>query len=174
MYSIAETNMLLRVQIKLPRGLKLVTEQFRGEWKLARSESAMRLQDRIHSLGWNFIKFDDGSMGSGVGNTPQEAIARALRMALCRICEPVNALEVENIELSQYPWFFLARVGVRPYCIQQGAHLPELDEAEPLAMPRGRGRPLRKSIAMYPHFTGSKASLRQALVITSSSLARHQ
>jgi hypothetical protein len=171
---IAETNVFLRAQIKLPKGLKLVTQQFRGEWKFARSESAMRLQDRIHALGWNFIKIDDGSLGNGVGNTPQEAIARALRMALCRICEPVNALEVEDIELTQYPWFFLARVGVRPYCIQQGAHLPARDEAESFAMPRGRGRPTRKSMAKYPHFASSMASLRQALVITSSSLARHQ
>lgn len=174
MYSIAETNIFLRAQIKLPRGLKPVTEHFRGEWEFARSESAKRLQNRVRTLGWNFIKIEDGSLGNGVGNTPQEAISRALKMALCSICEPVNALEVEHIGLTQYPWFFLARVGVRPYCIQREVHLPAPDETVRPVMPLLRGRHSRKSNATYRHFASAMLSLRESLVIPSSSLTRHQ
>ncbi len=68
-----------------------------------------------------------------MGDTSQEAINGALKLALRHVSERFNAAEVERIELTQYPWFFLARVRVYPYRIQQHAVLAEVEEAEPMA-----------------------------------------
>ena len=46
-----------------------------------------------------------------------------------------NAAEVEHIELKRYPWFFIAKVRVHPYQIQQSAVLLIGDKAVSLPMP---------------------------------------
>ena len=72
---------------------------------------------------------------SGVGQTSQEAIAGALKLALRRVSERFNAAEVESIELKKYPWFVLAKVKVYPYQIQQGAVLSVFNDATTLPAP---------------------------------------
>ena len=133
MRRIAALNVLLRERIELPAGFKLATEEFREGWNFVRSSNAKRLKKKIHTQGWNFIKIADGSLRSGVGDTSQEAIASALKLALRKVNEKFNAAEVEHIELTVYPWFFLARVRVSPYRVQREAMLPELDQAGVLA-----------------------------------------
>lgn len=138
MRMIAELNVLLREQAELPGGLKLATEEFREGWNLVRSGDAERLKKRIQTRGWSFIKIGDGSLRSGVGETSQEAIASALKLALRRVGEHFPAVAVEYIEWTRYPWFFLARVRVHPYRIQPGAPAPEEDAPMPIASPRRR------------------------------------
>ncbi len=140
MRTIAELNVLLRERTELPVGLKLATVEFREGWNFVRSADARRLEKRIQARGWNFIRIADGSLRSGVGDTSQEAIASALKLALRRVSKHFNAVEVEHIELTQYPWFFLARVRVYPYRIQQGAVLPVPDEAFPVPIASRQGR----------------------------------
>ena len=79
--SIAERNVLLRVRVELPEGIKLSTKEFQEGWSLARRVDAYRLEMRILTRGWNFIKIGDGSLRAGVGETSQEAIACALRLS---------------------------------------------------------------------------------------------
>lgn len=52
----------------------------------------------------------EGSIRGGVGQTPQEAIAGALRLALRRVSERFNAADVETIQVTKYPWFVVAKV----------------------------------------------------------------
>jgi len=110
MRTIAELNLLLHTTAELPTGLKLTTEEFDEGWSFVRRVDARRLEKRIHTRGWNFIRFAAGSLRSGIGDTSQEAIASALKLALRRVSNHSNAVEVEHIELTRYPWFFLARV----------------------------------------------------------------
>ena len=128
MRSIEELNMLLHSRADLPTGLKLSTEEFEDGWSFVRRADARRLGKRIQTKGWNFIRFADGSLRSGVGQTSQEAIKSALKLALKRVSAHSNAVEVEHIELTQYPWFFLARVRVYPYRIQHGATLVAMSD----------------------------------------------
>jgi hypothetical protein len=174
MRTIAELNVLLRARAELPVGLKVATEEFREGWNFMRSGDVGRLEKRIQTRGWSFIKIADGSLRSGVGETSQEAIASALKLALRRVSEHFNAAEVEHIELTQYPWFFLARVRVYPYRIQQGAVLPVPDEAvtEPLAA-RQRRLP-SPSAELFPHFGSAMPMLKEMLVLSGSSQARTQ
>lgn len=164
MRTIAERNMLLRARTELPNGLSLATEEFREGWNFVKTVNVQRLEKRILMRGWNFIKIPDESLRSGVGDTSQEAIASALKLALRRIGARFNAAEVEHIELTQYPWFFLARVRVFPFRIQQGAALPASDDSlpAPIASPQRRLPP--HAAALYPSFGSAMPQLKQMLV----------
>ena len=144
MRTIEKLNLLLHTNAELPSGLKLTTEKFDEGWSFVRRVDARRLEKKIQTKGWNFIKFADGSLRSGIGDTSQEAIACALKLALRRVSSHSNAVEVEHIELTRYPWFFLARVRVYPYRIQLGSTLEEMaalasdsDAAECRTLPSG-------------------------------------
>ena len=168
MRTIAELNVLLRARAELPVGLKVATEEFREGWNFMRSGGAQRLEKKIRTRGWNFIKISDGSLRSGVGDTSQEAIASALKLALRRVSTHFNAVEVEHIELTKYPWFFLARVRVYPYRIQQGAALPTPDEAAEAPMTGRQRRLAPRSAELFPHFGSAMPMLKEMLVSTKS------
>jgi hypothetical protein len=174
MRNIAESNVLLRVQLDLPDGLKLATEEFREGWNFVRTMNAGKLEKRIQTRGWNFIKVGDESLRSGVGETSQEAIASALKLALRRVGEHFNAAEVEHVELTQYPWFFLARVRVCPYRIQEGAVLLVPGETRLLPMHPGQRRLPADAAALYPQFGSAMPLLKQMLISTPGLEARPQ
>jgi len=170
MCTITEAKMLLRARLNLPDGLKLATEEFHEGWNFVRTGNAVRLKKKIHARGWNFIKIGDGSLRSGVGETSQEAIAAALKLALRRVSARFNAVEVEHIELTRYPWFFLARVRVYPYRIQEEAvvAMPDVDDR---AVPLPRRLPAHAA-ALYPEFGSAMPLLKQMLVSSRVSQAR--
>jgi hypothetical protein len=124
MGNIAELTVLLRGHIDLPDSLKLATEEFREGWNIVRSGGARRLDREIRRRGWCSIRIGEGSLRSGVGQTSQEAIAGALKLALRCLSDRFNAAEVEHIALKRYPWFFLARVTVHPFQIGRIAVVP--------------------------------------------------
>jgi len=135
MRDIAELTMLLRGRVKLPDNLNLVTEKFQEGWSFVQSGDTHWLDKEIRRRGWHFMWIGEGKLRSGVGQTAQEAIAGALKLALRRVSERFNAAEVESIELKKYPWFVLAKVKVYPYQIQQGAVLSVFNDATTLPAP---------------------------------------
>jgi hypothetical protein len=173
MRTIAELNVLLRVRVELPAGLKLVTNEFREGWNFVTGD-ANRLEKKIRTRGWNFIKIADGSLRSGVGETSQEAIANALKLALRHIGEHSNAVRVERIELTQYPWFFLARIQIYPYRIQQTAVLPATGEDVCLPAAPFARRLSAHAPALFPHFGSAMPQLKRMLVVSGGSEARPQ
>jgi hypothetical protein len=174
MRNIAELNMLLRERIELPAGLKLSTDEFREGWSFIKSSNARRLEKKILKSGWNFQRLADGSLRSGVGDTSQEAIANALKLALRRVNTYFNAVEVEHIELTKYPWFFLARVKVYPYRIQEGAIFTAPEPAMAIGMGGGIAglhRLADGSAAMFPDFGSAMPMLKEMLVASHASEA---
>src|SRR5271166_6065090 len=168
MRTISERNVLLRARAELPDGLKLTTNEFLEGWNFV-AGNATRLEKKIRTRGWNFIKIADGTLRSGVGETSQEAIANALKLALRRLSEHSNAVKVERIELTQYPWFFLARMQVYPFRIQEAAALPATGEdvcrpSAPLARRLSPHAP-----ALIPHFGSAMPQLKRMLVISEGS-----
>ena len=150
MGKIAKRTMLLRGHIELPDNLKLATEEFREGWNIVRSGGARLLDREVRRRGWHFIRIREGSLRGGVGQTSQEAIAGALKLALRCLSERFNAAEVENIELKIYPWFFLARVTVYPYQIGRIAVVPApVEHVSPVSMP---------PLAVAATITGNKAA----------------
>ena len=174
MRTITELNMLLRAKAELPEGLKLATEEFREGWNFARTVNAQQLEKKVQTRGWNFIRVVEGLQACGVGDTSQEAIASGLRLALLRMNELFNAVEVEYIELTQYPWFFLARVRVSPYRIQQDAVLSVPDDSLPAPVaPRLKRLPIDADV-LYPNFGNAMPQLRQMLTSSRTASAGPQ
>ncbi len=172
MRAIAETNMLLRVQAELPPHMRVATLDFGEGWNFLRAADSPLLKKRIQSRGWNFIKIDEGALRSGVGETSQQAIASALKLALRRVAEHFNAAEVKHIELTHYPWFVLARVRVNPYRIQQGdSLLARTTEPLPAIVSRRREKPAQLP-ALFPHFASDIPMLKQMLISSRVSEAR--
>jgi hypothetical protein len=174
MRNIAESNILLRGQVEAANGLKLATEKFCAGWNYVRSADARRLGKKIHACGLNLTNSAYEAMKSGVGSSSQEAIAHALTLTLRHVSESFNAVEVKHIELTQYPWFFLARVSVCPYRIQRGAVVPVLDEAIPLpSAPRRRRLPVN-SPELHPYFGSAIPMLKEMLILSNNSQTRSQ
>jgi len=165
MFTTTGPNLLLRVPSKLPKDLRFLTEEFYGDWTLARSMNASDLQMRIQACGWNFIKIDDGAITAGVGHTSQEAIANALRLAIRCINKHTNVVEIKHVEMTQYPWFFLTKVGVFPYRIQQDAASPASYEGGTLPGARSRKHCSRPSAAYCPLFVNAVPLLKELLVL---------
>jgi hypothetical protein len=174
MYAIAETSMFIRARIELPAGLKLATQDFREGWNFVVNKDARLLEKKILKRGWNYIRFADGWLCSGVGETPQSAVGNALNLALRQVNPHFNAAEVDHIEWTRYPWFFLARVMVSPYRIQKDATIPVLDDDLPL---RTTIRPKRMpldSAALFPDFSSAMPMLKEMLVQSRCSQTRVQ
>ena len=166
MCNIAECNILLREEIELPAGLKLSTKVFREGWKLANLVDARRLEKKLHICGWNFIGLSECRRRSGVGDTSQEAIASALRMALEQVSEDSNAVGIKHVELTQYPWFFLARVRVSPYRIQKSSILSGFQESGIVQRVSRCRRLPSNSAALFPHFGCSMPMLKKMMIVS--------
>lgn len=169
MRTIAELNVLLRTRAELPVNLKLATDEFREGWNFVRTVTAQRLEKKIRTRGWNFIKIADGLLRSGVGDTSQAAIASALKLALRRVSEHFNAVEVERIDMTQYPWFYLARVRVNSYLIQQAAVAPVPDEAVTMPISVRQRRLPPQSAELLPHFGSAMPMLKEMLLSSATS-----
>jgi hypothetical protein len=111
-----------------------VTEEFREGWDFVQSGDVHWLDKKIRRYGWHFFRIVEGSLKVAFGQTPQEAIASALKSALPCVSGGFNAAEVGHIELKEYPWFVLATVRVYPYQIQKNAILSVSDEPASLWM----------------------------------------
>ena len=172
MRKIAETNMLLRAGLELPGGAVLATDEFQEGWRFLRTVNAKRLEKKVLSRGWNFIKITGGSLRSGVGASSQEAIASALKLALRRVNGYFNAAELEHIELTEYPWFFLARISLNPYRLQKDAISAMPDEILPLPITFRERRLPASATALYPHFGSAMPVLKQMLISSRSREAR--
>jgi hypothetical protein len=144
----------------------MATEEFREGWNFTRSVDACRLQRKILRHGWNFVRNSSGLERSGVGPTSQHAIASALTLALRPLTAHFNAVEVEQIQLTQYPWFFLARVNVHPYRIQEVATLSVSDDVLPLSL-RARQKSLQlQTAALHPLFASAMPQLKEMLILS--------
>jgi hypothetical protein len=123
MRNIAELTMLFRGCVDLSNHFKIESEDFREGWKVVQSGDSFWLDKAVRSRGWHFIWIAEGVQKSGVGATPEEAVASALTLALRTVSERYNAAGVDRVELKKYPWFCLAKVRISPYQIQPGAEI---------------------------------------------------
>lgn len=134
MQDITELTVLSRVTVTLPHNFRIATEDFQEGWNFVRSGDVHWLDKKVRKCGWHFLWIAEPSQRGGVGRTAQAAIAGALRLALRRVSPGFNVANVDSIELTQYPWFFVAKVRVYPCQIQQDALLQASGVAMPLSM----------------------------------------
>ena len=172
MCDVAELSVLLRAEIELPANFKLATEEFCAGWNVARTANAKRLEQKIVNRGWNLVKTVGASLRSGVGATSQEAIASALKLALDGMGEEFNAVEVERIELTKYPWFFLAKVSVCRYRIQQDAFVAVPEGAMPFPVIQSKKLPRPSRPDRLLEFRSKASLLKDMLVVSQSGQRR--
>jgi hypothetical protein len=168
MQNIASGRVLLRMQTDLPIGMDVAAAEFGEGWNLMLPEASVRLKKDVQAYGWNLIKFAHEPQGSGVGDTAEEATTAALRQSLRRISKCFNAAEVDRIEWTEYPWFFLARVLLSPYNLQEYAIPAVTDDALSHPVTRARGRLPRNSRPLSPSFNVAMPAFRQLLVLSSN------
>jgi hypothetical protein len=174
MHEITEQDLFLSEQVELPASLRISTDAFCEGWKMAPTVNAWQLEEMIGAREWNFIKVAEGVLANGVGETSQVAIANALRLALLRKNARFNAVDVEYIEISQYPWFFLARMRVCQYLIQQCASRDASDEFSSLSFSSPKKRLPHQANDPYPSFNSSMPSIKQILTLRNSAPASQQ
>jgi len=174
MRKIAALNVLLRMRVLLPDGLKVTTEEFGAGWNLMQAGDMARLEEEIQAHGWNFIKIDQEPLRSGVGKTPEEAISTALKLSLRHISEYSNVVEVDRIELTEYPWFFLAKVMLFPCRIQKAALTAMPDKAPSHPIITSQKQLPVDSPEWYPLFGPVTPTLKEMLVLSRSTEGRTQ
>lgn len=146
MHNIAEFSVLLRAKVELPADFRLARDGFQEGWDFVRSGGAPRLERKVQKCGWSFIKFEGSSVRSGVGDTVQAALASAVKLALRRVSVFFNAVEIQHIQITTYPWFVLARIIVNSYRIQEATVAPVPDQYVPAA--------IRAPQRRWPDFAG--------------------
>lgn len=168
MRKIAVCNVLLRKQIGLPIGLNVPREELGEGWDLIHCEDSKQFKEKIQACGWNLIKIECGLRRSGVGETSDEAISTALRVSLRHISEYFNVVEVDGIELTEYRWFFLARVALSPYRMQNEAVQAVPDDVPARQIVRPQSRLARKPPELSSHYTAALPTLKESLVLSKS------
>ncbi len=124
MRDIAELTVLLRAPTEMPDGLKLARDDFREGWNRVRTYNAKGLEKKIKARRWEFIPASKCIVAAGLGESPKQAIARALDHALAQVSSHLNAIEIRNIQTTQYPWFWVVRLSVNAFRIQQSEAMP--------------------------------------------------
>jgi hypothetical protein len=174
MRNIAELNFLVRGQVEAPNSFKLATETFREGWNFVRFMDARRLEKDIHAHGLDCVSISDGAQKSGVGKSAQEAIANALEITLRHISQHYNIAKIGHIELTQYPWFYLSRVVVCPYRVEQDAI--EISRGVTVSLPivPTHRRLQVYAPALYPYFGYAIPMLKEMLILSKNSQTRPQ
>ena len=129
MQDLTELTTLTRVTTEMPDGLQISMDDFQEGWNRVLSGDMHWLDKEIRRCGWHFIWIAEPSVRSGVGKTAQGAISEALKLALRKVLPIFNAANIDHIDVTEFPWFFLARVRVYPYQIQQNTTLHSVPEA---------------------------------------------
>jgi hypothetical protein len=174
MLKIAEFSVLLRAETELPPRLIMKRDQFMDGWNIVQTGGTNLLETRIRRRGWHFVRIADESRRSGVGESSQQAITCALKLAVRGFSEYFNAVEVRHVHLTSYPWFVIARLGVCPYRIQQSPVQFVRDNALPLPA-TGRRRQLPANASWpYPQFGPEMLMLKEMLVQPGSKFGRAQ
>jgi len=123
---IACLTMLLRKEIVLPQKIQVPTHPFREGWRTVQSDDLNWIKGQLRIAGWNLNLAPEEITGSGIGQTSEAAITRALTLALRKVSEPCDGAKIARIQTVDYTWFTLARVCISPCKLQSSASTPGL------------------------------------------------
>ena len=115
MFSIPDSVILLAANSKRLDTSVLLTAKIQEGWNLVR-DGEFHWRDESDSGGGHSLDCHATPIQrSGVGKSAEEAMTVGLCLALRRVGNSFHAARVEEILMKEYPWFFVARVTVRPY-----------------------------------------------------------
>jgi hypothetical protein len=102
--------MFVRSGCVLPGGFRLRQERFNRGWMVAGDISATGLDATLRRSGWHFRSFLESWSRLGCGRTDAAAVEHATTRALRRMAEEFNVAEVDQVRVSNYGGFRIARV----------------------------------------------------------------
>ena len=127
-------SVFLRNGSDMPPHFDLAQQPYTKDWMLLEEIEAQVLDTMIRHAGWHFVCLQEDCSRSGIGLSRDPAIHQALVRALEGLKMRFNASELESIQVSSYPVFYIAKVTIQPRHIQRNTSL-EIIEDDARAIP---------------------------------------
>jgi len=125
-------SVFLRSDCILPDRLDPCLQPIAENWSVVEEIPALVFDTMIRQTGWHFMWLQDSCSRRGVGLTEEAAIRRALTRALNAVSKRFNAAELDSLQITVYPGFQIANVGIQTLQIQRHASLDIADGQHPL------------------------------------------
>jgi hypothetical protein len=116
-------SVFLRKDCVLPDHLEPLQELVCDNWTMVQDIAAPVFDSVIRQSGWHFMWINGTSVRRGFGATQENATSRALGHALHGVKQRFNAAELDSVQVTRYPGFYVANVSVQPRQIQHDTSL---------------------------------------------------
>lgn len=116
-------SVFLRKDCILPDHLEPLQEPVCDNWTMVQEIAAPVFDSVISQSGWNLVWINGASSRRGFGATQENATSRALARALEGVRQRFNAAELDSVQVTKYPGFYIAKVAVQPRQIQHDTSL---------------------------------------------------
>ena len=121
-------SVFLRKGCVMPPHFDLAQQPCADNWMLLDDIGSPVLDTMIRQAGWHFLCLQGSYSHSGVGRSRDGAIHRALARVLKGLKMRFNAAELESVQVSSYPFFYIAKVTVQACHIQKHTSLEQAFE----------------------------------------------
>lgn len=115
--------MFLRSECLLPDGLDLEPKHFSDAWVSLEETTSATLDAKVRGAGWHFIWLKDAHSRLAFARTETLAVLKAVSRGLKEIRCGFNAAEFDEVAVSRFPGFIVARATLHARHIQQDALL---------------------------------------------------
>jgi hypothetical protein len=122
-------SVFLRKGCILPNPLDPLQGPIGDHWTMVEEIPASVFDTMIRHAGWHFMWVHGASARRGFGTTRDHATSRALSHALNGVRRRFNAAELDSVQVTKYPGFYMAKVAVQPRQIQHHTSLEMPDES---------------------------------------------
>jgi hypothetical protein len=115
--------MFLRTACLLPDGLDLAPKRFSDAWMSVEETTSATMDLKVRGAGWHFLWLKDTYSRLAFAQTEALVVTKAVSRALKEIKGGFNAAEFDELVVSRYPGFRVARATLHARHIQQEALL---------------------------------------------------
>jgi hypothetical protein len=130
MLTVRQSTVLLRIPAGLAIRLKTTQRNQDTGWNAVPAHDGSPSRKTVKRFRTQLLPGDSRMFLSGVGNTPRDARARTLALALNRVSHAARDLTVEYVRIRRYPGFFLSTLVIYPSSLQESVIPPSpLDES---------------------------------------------
>ena len=119
MLTIRQSTVLLRIPAGVAIRLKASEHNEHEGWNAIPTHDGRSSRKSVKRFGTQLLPGDRRLFVSGVGNTPRDARARTLALALGRVSQAAHDLTVEFVRVRRYPGFFLSTLVIYPTSSQE-------------------------------------------------------
>jgi len=118
MLTIRQSTVLLRIPPGVAIRLKVTEHNEHKGWNAIPAHDGRSSRKTVKRFGTQLLPGDSRLFVTGVGNTPRDARARTIALALGRVSHAARDLTVEFVRVRRYPGFFLSTLVIYPTSLQ--------------------------------------------------------